>query len=109
MDKLKDDDNKTKEVEKLDSKLWPRRSKNNYLDKWKDITDRGKIKDKLLDRAKEKKALDHLKNIKESRDIMDGLKKMKYFNKWLDKCETKAIFAAFKNMKKRNISINLKF
>ena len=35
-------------------------------------------------------------------------KKMKYFNKWLDKCETKAIFAAFKNMKKRNISINFK-
>ena len=34
---------------------------------------------------------------------------MKYFNKWLDKCETKEIFDAFKNMKKkRNISINFK-
>ena len=39
------------------------------------ITDRGKIKDKLFDRAKEKKVLDHWKNIKELRDIMDRLKK----------------------------------
>ena len=28
---------------------------------------------------------------------------MKYFNKWLDKCETKEIFDAFKNMKKKEI------
>ena len=35
-----------------------------------------KVKDKLLDRAKEKKALVHWKNIKELREIMDGLKKM---------------------------------
>ena len=34
---------------------------------------------------------------------------MKCFNKWLYKCETKEIFDAFKNMKKkRNISINFK-
>ena len=32
---------------------------------------------------------------------MDGLTKMKYFIKWLDKCETKEIFDAFKNMKKK--------
>ena len=28
---------------------------------------------------------------------------MKYFNKWLDKCETKEIFDTFKNMKKKEI------
>ena len=77
------------------------KNKKNYLDKRKDITDRGKIKDKLFDRAEEKNALDHWKNIKELRDIMDRLKKMKCFNKWLYKCETKEIFDAFKNMKKK--------
>ena len=78
------------------------KNKKNYLDKWKDITDRGKIKVKLIDRDMEKKALDHWNNIKEQRDIMDE-KKMKYFNKWLDKYENKEIFDVFKNMKKKEI------
>ena len=68
------------------------------LERWKDIADRRKIKDALVDRAKKKKAFDHWKKIKDLRDILDKLKqnkkneiKDKYFNKYLDKCELRDI------------------
>ena len=77
-----------------------------YLHKLKDKVDRMKIKDKLVDKAKMKKALDHWRTIKELRDLLDLLKKMKYFDKWLDKCEIKEILSSFKvmrNIKKKKI------
>ena len=68
------------------------------LERWKDIADRRKIKDALLDRARKKKAFDHWRKIKDLRDILDKLKenkrneiKDKYFNRWLDKCELRDI------------------
>ena len=70
----------------------------NAFERWKDIADRKKIKDALVDRARKKKAFDHWKNIKELRDILDKLKdnkknelKDKYVNRWLDKCELRDI------------------
>jgi len=68
------------------------------FEKWKDIADRRKIKDALVDRARKKKAFDHWKKIKDLRDILDRLKQNKkneildkYFNRWLDKCELRDI------------------
>ena len=84
------------------------KNKKNYLDKRKDITDRGKIKDKLFDRAEEKNALDHWKNIKELRDIMDRLKKWNALINGFINARPRKYLMHLKIWKKRNISINFK-
>ena len=66
-----------------------------YLYKWKDITIRRKIKDKLGEKYLLKKAWNHWKNTIEIRDILQGLKdyalKKKYFNELKGEVERKNI------------------
>ena len=68
---------------------------NKYLDKWKDISTRRKIKDRLVEQYLKKMALNHWKNINEIRNILQGLKnyvlKKKYFNKLKGEVERKNI------------------
>ena len=80
-----------------------------YLHKLKDQADRMNIKDKLIDNAKKQKALDHWRTIKDLRNLFDLFKKMKYFEKWLDKCEIIEIMQSFKvirNTKKQKLLLN---
>ena len=65
-----------------------------YLDIWKDIANRRKIKDALVNKSRKKKAIDHWRSIKELRDILDKLKQnkkkellVKCFRNWVDNCE----------------------
>ena len=46
-----------------------------YLDKWKDIVERRKIKDSLLEKALLKKAFNNWRNMKEFKDISEALEK----------------------------------
>ena len=76
-----------------------------YFDRWKDIADKRKIKDALVEKSRKKRAFDHWKNIKELRDILDYLKQnkkyellSKYFNIWLDKCELKEVHDRLKDL-----------
>ena len=95
---------------------------NKYLDKWKDIITRRKIKDNLIELNCKKKALQHWKKIKELREILEGLKnyglKKKYFNELKNEVGRKNILRnirtkkllgkTIKNQEKSNINNNLR-
>ena len=96
-DKLKK--NAMNNLKKINKKEEDNRKKE-PLKKWKDIVDRGKIKDALVDKARLKKAFDKWQDIIDREDIIDSL---------VDRSDLKKAFNYWKKIKElRDIMDKLK-
>ena len=124
LEKLLTDKLKRKFLDRLLDRLDDNDKMKSALDKWKDIVDRGKIKDALVGNARKKKALDKWKDIADRRKILDKLKnnlrknkslgdilknldnkKLKdYFDRWNENAKPKKKAPKSKRISRRNKS-----
>ena len=103
-DKLKK--NAMNNLKKINKKEEDNRKKE-PLKKWKDIVDRGKIKDALVDKARLKKAFDKWQDIIDREDIIDSLVDRsdlkKAFNYWKKIKELRDIMDKLKELAKEDL------